>query len=210
MDTGYTMGGVYTSPYIIEINGQKTLLLACDDFTTDINIGDTWQANRVDLSQVAPNGPQKFQDADVVIPVGDGTTTNHTEYTIEDKYRAAGWLTEQLLTVPSILSNSQLAGQYSFAIWQIFSSVAINGYGGNKLSLADQAAVGTLMTTALNPNTHPTHDVYMYTPSPLGVSQEFIGVAVPEASTLAFLAFNFLILPFALVLLRRRSLWQSK
>ena len=43
--SGKIMGGVYTSPYDIKVNGVLTALV-CDDFTTDINFGYTWTANQ--------------------------------------------------------------------------------------------------------------------------------------------------------------------
>ena len=212
LKTGFSMGGVYTSPYLISVNGQPTLMFACDDFTTDISIGHTWTAYEVTLSQVATNGPQKFKTAvSVAIPDASGLTTTSHSYTIQQEYDAAAYLAEQLLTVPSTLSNSTIAGEYSFAIWQIFYSGAINGYNGNALTPTQKAAVGGLMTAAFN-NTTALTGMYLYTPDPLSSSQEFIGFApgvgitsVPEARTPLLLAFNSLTLCGVLFFLRRRS-----
>jgi hypothetical protein len=212
LQTGFSMGGVYTSPYLISVNhATPSIMFACDDFTTDIYIGKAWTATEVNLSDVGPGGPQKFKTAvDVSIP-DDGTITP----TILQEYNAAAYLAEQLLTNLSIRSSSDTAGYYSFAIWQIFDSDAINGYNGNALTPDQQAAVGTLMTTAfLNSNTSPV-GMYLYTPDPATPSQEFIGLdplsiaSVPEAATPVLLAFNSLALCGVLFLLRRRSLRTS-
>src|SRR5581483_6404780 len=141
---GYNMGGVYTSPYqiTVTINGVPTpLVLACDDFETDINFGDKWLADVNHLMDVAPGGPQKFDGLNGVLPSDpvnfpDGTTAS---YTIEQRYDAAAWLADQLISDPSILNNQMQSGYYSYAIWQIFESKAYEGWGG----------------TAANPNLSP-------------------------------------------------------
>ncbi len=212
---GFTMGGVYTSPYLISVNGQPTLMFACDDFTTDISIGHIWTASQVTLSQVATNGPQKFKTA-VTVSIPDGTTTTAYSYTIQQEYDAAAYLAEQLLTNSLIRADSETAGEYSFAIWQIFYSGAINGYNGQALNGTEKAAVGNLMTTAFS-NTSSLTGMYLYTPNPVTSSQEFIGFApgvvgiasVPEAATPALLAFNFLAVSGVFFVLRRRSLRAS-
>ena len=211
LKTNFTMGGVYTSPYLVSVNGgTPSIMFACDDFTKDISIGHTWTANEVDLSEIGDGGPQKFKTA-VAVSIPGGTTTT---YTIAQEYNAAAYLAEQLLTVPSILADSDLAGEYSFAIWQIFYSGAINGWNGNHhLTSTQQAAVGALMTTAFS-YTGSLAGMYLYTPDPDTSSQEFIGfssakvptTSVPEAATPAFLAFNFLALSGVMFLRRRRSL----
>jgi hypothetical protein len=216
LQTGFSMGGVYTSPYLISVNGQPTLMFACDDFTTDISMFYTWTATRVNLSDVlAITGPQKFKTAvDVSIPdPTTGLATTHS-YTIQQEYNAAAYLAEQLLTDSSILSSSPTAGEYSFAIWQIFDSGAVNGYNGNALTNDQKKAVGSFMTTAFS-STSSLTGMYLYTPVPSTPSQEFIGLdplsiaSVPEAPTPVLLAFNSLALSGVLFLLRRRSLRTS-
>src|ERR1017187_4850125 len=112
LNTGYSMGGVYTSPYQIQIDGADTLVLACDDFTTDISFGYTWHANKNTLSSVTDNGPQKFTHATNPTVTYPGVTSP-TDYSIQQQYDAAAWLAEQLLTVPSILTDPTTAGEYS-------------------------------------------------------------------------------------------------
>ena len=45
------MGGVYTSPYTVSVNGTPTLLI-CDDFTTDVSLGQNWTASATTLTTV--------------------------------------------------------------------------------------------------------------------------------------------------------------
>jgi len=210
---GFNMGGVYTSPYQINVteNGVTTtgLALACDDFTTDITFGDTWNADMFTLSDVALGGPQKFPlgppgtDSIAVTIPGGGAAY----YTIQQSYDAAAWLAEQLLTIPANLDNSEIAGEYSYAIWQIFDPAAVGGYGGQALTSTEQAAVATDMANAFSSTASllPNYQVYIFTPNPVTVSQEFIGVfRVPEGSTVALLAFNFLALAGIILSARRR------
>jgi hypothetical protein len=200
--TNYTMGGEYTDPYQFTVNpGGSTMLLSCDDLNTSIYLGETWTANRISLADAATQGKFASQGAGVVNPADSNAST----YTIQEKYDAVGWLAEQLLQMLNVTplsdpSRATLAGQYTFAIWQIFASNALS-----KLGSADQTAVENDMIHAFA--AAPTADlsgVFLYTPDPLSAAQEFIGV--PEASTPAFLAFYFLALPGVLFLLRRRYL----
>ena len=81
---GYVMGGVYMSPYVATIDGVSTYVI-CDDFTTDVWIDDTWEANQYSLSEVTPSGPQKF------------TTPDWSPYTIQEEYDAAALLAEDVM-----------------------------------------------------------------------------------------------------------------
>jgi hypothetical protein len=213
------MGGVYTSPYQIEVAGATVpSWLVCDDFVTDINIGNQWYADVYTLPQVEAGGPQKFH----------GTT--NAEYTIQQDYYAAAWLAYQLVTDSSIRNDPTTSAYYSFAIWQIFYPAASNGYGGNVLSSDQQVQVNSDTARAYWQTSHTSvmsfldSRVSIYTPVDTSTSgyifpsQEFIGVAsgiktalvdaplpVPEASTVAFLAFDFLALPGIVFLMRRRT-----
>ena len=81
---------------------------------------------------------------------------------------------------------------------------AYKGYGGHSLDSSEKAKVVDFMTGALDTASQTgfqlTRNVYVYTPDPTSDSQEVLGV--PEASSLAFLAFFGLIgalffVPFA-------------
>ena len=203
--TGFSMGGVYTSPYEITINGKVGVFLACDDFLTPIQLNYTWDATIHPLSAVAGNA--KFQDAAVMYPDDPGPTT----YSVQQKYSAAAWLAYQLLTNASIWNSPATAGEYSYAIWQIFDPTAVNGYN-IPLTHDEKAMVKKYMQDAFAGTASTS--IYIFTPNPSTPSQEFIGflpngitadeVSVPEGSILTFLAFDFLALPAILLFKRRR------
>jgi hypothetical protein len=220
-NNGINMGGVYTSPYQINVAGATApSWLVCDDFVTDISIGDQWYADVYTLPQVEADGPQKFHG-----------TSNAA---IQQDYYAAAWLAYQLVTDSSIRNDPTASAYYSYAIWQIFYPAALYGYGGtasnsrltsdqqdnvnSDTSLAFQQISDASVRSALD------FAVSLYTPLDKGEggyifpSQEFIGVAsgvktvlvdgplaVPEGSTMVFLACDFLALPWIVFLIRRRT-----
>src|SRR5262245_28542722 len=67
--SGYVMGGVYTSPYGVAIDGSPTpTLLICDDFETNVSIGQTWTAiptTLADLQAGTNPGTPKFTDNEI-------------------------------------------------------------------------------------------------------------------------------------------------
>ncbi|MGA3099300.1 MAG: hypothetical protein ABSF25_22810 [Bryobacteraceae bacterium] len=229
--TGDILGGVYTSPYTIDVtdsSGKTTttsaLALACDDFTTDIYFGYTWTANLYTLGEVTNSGPQKFTtgSADVYVPDStDDSSTLLGTYSAYEEYYAAAVLADDLL-YGSL--GQRLAEDYSFAIWQIFDQFAYLGYGGNGLGPTDRGAVAAAMTGALaqavtNSPLPYTLDIYTPCGGPSGcgtpgqnstmgpnVSQEFLGISVPEGSALPFLPFDMLALFGGVFLVRRRIL----
>jgi hypothetical protein len=220
LETGFFMGGVFTSPYKIQVDGGSTLLLACDDYTTDIYIGYAWNATQYTLSDVADNGPQKFHPTTVTYPGG-----TQVVYTVQQMYGALGWLAEQLATDPSVLATSERAGEYSYAIWQVFDPSAIYGYNRQALTTDQQLQVSLLMQEAFSQGgVSSNYQVDIFTPDFDTPSQEFIGISekpqlfanglpqladdqpvgVPEGPTAAFLAVDLLGLSGIVFLLRRR------
>ena len=188
---GFAMGGVYLSPYVASINGASTYVI-CDDFLTDVSVGDSWTANQYSLSDVGSGGPQKF------------TTPAWSPYTIQQEYGAAAILAEDVM---ANMGNGTLAGEYSFAIWTLFDPAAINGYGGNSLTGAQQTAVNSFRTTALAQAAGGGAaglNVAIYTPTPLNASQEYLVVNTPEASLAATLGVELLALVGVMFLMRRR------
>ena len=136
-------GGVYTSPYVLAASNGGTLYtgiaFACDDFTTDINFGDSWPATLETLANVPNNdsttGTQKFPNSGGVPAAGDiavtlpdsGGTTSYSPYIA---YEAAGFLAQEILTA---VQNGEQDLSYvdSYALWQIFDNTAATiGYGG--------------------------------------------------------------------------------
>jgi hypothetical protein len=191
------MGGVYTSPYRITVDGVPSWLV-CDDFVTDINIGNKWYADVYTLPQVGPDGPQKFH----------GTTP-----TIQDDYYAAAWLAYQLLTDSSIRTDTTTSAYYSYAIWEIFEPAAENALTsipqGYVTSDMGAAYAATSSVSDVSERNFLASVMKIYTPVNLKAdgyiypSQEFFGV--PEASTVAFLAFDLLALAGIVFLMRRRT-----
>lgn len=223
---GWSMGGVYTSPYKIRINGnsQDVLALACDDFTTDINFNYSWYANIYGLSDVTDDGPQKFPKTSGDVAVYFPSDKKSTQYSPNDAYEAAAFLAEALLYSP-VRNDQHLSGIYSYAIWQIFYDQAYLGYGGNHLSQADVGAVDATMDWAFAQvagHASLAHALNIYTPcatmeqgpgpcstgSPnQGASQEFLGMTpLPEGSALAVLAFDLIALLGGVFLVRKRIL----
>ena len=199
-----SLGGEYTSPYVFNINNVNTpVLLVCDDFYSNIWVGDSWTANRISLAEAGgTNGQGKFAYQN---------NSDSQEY-----YNEAGWLAQQLMSTRDPL----LSEQYSWAIWEIF---ALGTPGGTDIASAnlgsgDYDAVKNLMAKAsAMQGGADLSDVYVYTPvltsdglasgpnnGTAHTAQEFF--FVPEASSPAFLVFNLLALPGILFLLRRRCL----
>ncbi|MFY9724441.1 MAG: hypothetical protein WB579_14785 [Bryobacteraceae bacterium] len=196
--TGSVMGGVYISPYVASIGGVPTYVI-CDDFTTDVWVGDTWEANQNSLSDVGPSGPQKFTTPDWYY-----YTTQPVYYTMQQEYDAAALLAEELM---ANMGNPTLAGEYSYAIWTMFDPAAINGYGASTLTGAQQTAVNTFRAEALANAFNGEAsglEVSIYTPAKGYTSQEFLVVSTPEASLPATLAVELSALAGVILLMRRR------
>lgn len=200
---GWTMGGVFTSPYEITIGGGKVVglnLLACDDFTTDIGFGWDWYANKYSLDDVTDAGPQKFRVTSGSSITVQGPQTSpgvQTTWNVsaEQAYYAAGWLAQELLYDSTVTASATLTGEYSYAIWQIFYSNAYKGWNGAYSSEMSQywQSIDNLMDAAFAAATAPiqvplqyTLDIYTpcgvksdlgcHNPPNLGASQEFLGM----------------------------------
>jgi len=200
------MGGVYDSPYWLNINGVETLAI-CDDFTTDISVGQTWSASQYSLSDVSTAGLQKFNTTPVngqtLAPTWlVGTTT----LTIRQEYAAAALLAEDLFANlnSSTAGNSALVGEYSYAIWTIFDPSAISGYNG-QIDLTTQGVIANLRTQAFDDVLRgASATISIYTPTPFSASQEFLVVTTPEASAMGTLIVDLLGLAGVVFVLRRR------
>src|SRR6266481_5274888 len=72
------LAGVYSSPYTALIDGTPTLII-CDDFQTDVSIGDTWTATKTNVASLV-NG----LSTDVKFDTGNTATQQHD-------YAAAAW-----------------------------------------------------------------------------------------------------------------------
>jgi hypothetical protein len=194
------MGGVYTSPYGITVNGTPTLLI-CDDFETDVYQGDTWDANPVTLTQISSTTVSglKFDSS----PYNSGILGGAGN-AVED-YATAAVLAAELLALPNVgtpAENTEKAGELSYAIWSVFdnslyqslNSTGWTGYGSLSTGPnSEVAAVDAYIFNAQNLVNGTTtnldsisiggqsiNSLTVYTPNPLNASQEFLQVQMPE------------------------------
>ena len=160
-------GGVYTYPYYFSINGSpSTTSLICDTFDNDVTVGETWQATVSGLLS------------------GTGLFGVNTQ-----KYEAAGLIFDDILAgkIDPTVGN--------WAIWGLFSNSAASNTFYTSSGAADLTS--TYMGMALNADPGQFSNLVLYTPidgsqSEGGCPQEFIGVAMPEPGTLAFLMITLL------------------
>jgi hypothetical protein len=209
VNAGYVMGGVYTSPYNVTVNGTPMLLI-CDDFTFEIpSIPWSWTATTTDLSAL-PSSTPRFNTGNEVY-----------------NYSVAAVLASELMSLPNLYSEA--AGELSYAIWGIFDPVLLSNNpasGVGHLTSTELCAVtnancsaGTppgyldqaraIVDAATNNGTLSSlPQITIYTPinfPPGNNSQEFIGLtAMPEPSSLALLGLDLLGLAGLVFFIRRR------
>jgi len=229
-NTGYTEGGVYTSPYNISVNGTPTQLI-CDDFTTDISIGESWLTSATTITDINSTTVEglKFDSATY-----NGNILGGAGDVVQD-YAIAAVLAGELLALPS--SDSADAGALSFAIWDVFddtllgsSSPGSDPYAAltgpqwsaamtdlsNAITEVDSVITGGMAGSgdvsglvsggSVNLASLGISSLTAYTPTPnAGVAQEFLQVSMPEPSYPALLAIDFLAVLGLIAFLRRRS-----
>jgi len=136
--TNYVMGGVYTSPYEITVNGTLEYLV-CDDFTFNIpTVPYTWNATEETINTVS------------------GSNARYASYPAD--YAVAAYLTNELLSLGAPVSgnagwDSELGGQYSYAIWDVFDTGLLQNNpssGEGALSITDLVAADNYLIQALN------------------------------------------------------------
>jgi len=169
-DTGFVTG-----PYVVtDLTKNTSFLVICDDFTTDVSMGQTWAANAYTLASLSS---LKFGTSD---PGGLDSSN------LIQEYQAAFFLADQLVALPNTSANTDQIDDLSYAIWGIFSSVARQSSGYALDPDAQQLAANALgMSFGSSYFTR-----IIYTPSPLSASQEYLTVAttpVPEPSTIFLL-----------------------
>ena len=224
-----SLGYFYTNPYTFTITPTGSasfspVFLSCDDFWDEINFGDSWSVktyngSSVDTHGIFATGQGNAPDDSSGVIVTNPSTNATQGYSLAVAYNAVAYMAYEVLSTNLWQKNATLAEEYSYAIWQIFDSGAV--CGGGSLAVADASAIADLMNTALGEKMGNPDAVVFYTPdgrenpanysSWITTSQEFVGLGsesfsepFPEASTVAFLGFNFLALPGVVFFIRRR------
>ena len=134
------MGGVFTSPYGITVDGTPMLLI-CDDFTTDISLYQTWNATQNTLTQLSSSTVTadnlKFPAAAYQDPPntgilgGDGTTSGDNNAAAYD-YAVEAVLAAEIAQIPNVgttqetSQNAILSGELSYAMWSVFDQTLYN------------------------------------------------------------------------------------
>jgi len=199
------MGGVYTSPYQISINYSAIATpLICDDYTTDISLGQSWTADATTLTTVDSGdvGNLKFANASYSPGIVGAPTSGPAPLTIVAlDYATAAVLAAELLTSPGVGTSAEdpeAVGELSYALWGVFDASLLNStstgfgtLGADELAnaQADLLAAQVLVNThtsggvtnlsSITVNGAPIASMTVYTPiSPNGLksSQEFITV----------------------------------
>ncbi|MBZ5577625.1 MAG: PEP-CTERM sorting domain-containing protein [Acidobacteriia bacterium] len=190
------LAGVYTDPYTatVGVAGQTgptisgvAMQVLCDDFTTDVNIGDFWQAHVTNMSQLNGTTLQTQLKFDT-----SGSATAASQ--LQD-YMTVAYLAQQIMAI----NQSTPAGAYqaeilSFAMWGVFDPTTIDPNGplsghwikNGDLTLA-QADLAAAQAAVVGKTGADFSNVSIYTPSPLTASQEYI-VVTPEPGTFGMLA----------------------
>jgi hypothetical protein len=116
--TGVNDGNYYVLPYEVTIDGRPQLV-ACYDIYDDVNFGDTWQAQLLDLNTASTSG--YFSSRPDALA----------------KYERVAWLDAQQYHT----SDEQIGLQY--AIWDVFGT-----YRTTTQSLAYEAAANAAAASA--------------------------------------------------------------
>jgi len=227
---GAVMGGVYTSPYGITVNGTPTLLI-CDDFETNISFGQSWFANPTTLTQISSTTVSglKFAGSPYSSAILDGTT-------VAEDYATAAVLAAELQMLPNVgtpAEDTEKAGELSYAIWSVFDEplfASLNTTGNTDIGsgslttgpYSEVAAVdayilsaqglvagatngaGTTTLADIVINGQSISGLTVYTPVPLGASQEFLQVQMPEPGFPLMLGLDLLGAAGVILAFRRR------
>ncbi len=176
--------GVYAGLYTLNIDGQNVLAM-CDDFNTEIHIGQQWTANAYNYAGIVDGAPVKF--------AAGGTA----------RYSEIGYLFSQ---VPTSTATQQ--ADINLAIWKIMTPSAALTLSGAALNYYDTATHGAYNTFDYS------QGMEVWTPNPLNSSQEFLTVpfgTVPTTSTVPVPAAAWLFMSglMGLTVVSRRSRAQA-
>jgi len=164
------MGGVYTSPYTINVNGVPELLI-CDDFTTDITLGEQWPTSTTSMSTVDSSAVTdlKFNQSP-----GNSSIMGGPNDVVYD-YAVAAVLAADLMEIPNIgtsnenAQEAEAAGEISYAIWGIFDQTLWN-------SLLANGSTGYGSLTTSGPNSVPSTSQY-YMQGQVGGAEYYLALA---------------------------------
>jgi hypothetical protein len=149
---GNIMGGVYTSPYGVSINGGPSTLLICDDYTTNVNLNQTWNAYEATYAQLQagplpdPGGynatlTPKWCLNSSGAPVYCGSLASTGVADVKG-YAVAAVLAAELMALGNTDATTQ--GELSYALWNVFDPTLLN---------SANTGYGTLTTTGTNAST---------------------------------------------------------
>jgi hypothetical protein len=214
-NASYPMGGVYTSPYSVSVNGQTELMI-CDDFLTNIGVGYSWSATESSLTALSnessPSTQVKF----------DHDANNTATQQMWD-YATAAYLANELMTSPQATADNfgnETAGEISFAIWGVFDPLLLTqsyqntllpGAEGKlkqtQLDAANQfLSIARAATNGMTDFSTLPH-VAIFTSNPqtgYGSSQEFLKVTMAEPPSPALLGLDLLAVAGLILIARRR------
>jgi hypothetical protein len=169
------LGSYYVAPYQVAVGGT-TYNLICDDANDNVSVGQQWNAATETLSNLSG---ALFSGASAL--------------TQQQAYEVAGYLVSEINS-----SSSTTAGEYQYALWDLFdpgfsntSGTLPNGEPGADLTSGEQAAVDGYLAAAEQVSNYASAtalaydaDVVIYTPTPQGKGepQEYIGVGTPQVA----------------------------
>jgi hypothetical protein len=117
-NSGYvTAFGYYMSPYSGTVDGGPTQRFNCVDFFHDINVGDSWQANVINLGSAISNLSSLALTRNGESGQHPATAAGYLD--VLKIYEAAAWLTAQVPAVAS--SNGSETTAIQTAIWYLAS-----------------------------------------------------------------------------------------
>jgi hypothetical protein len=178
--TSWNDGSDYVGPYTVSIGGTPSQLV-CDDNTTEVPKNQGWTANAytpTSVSDLTSNlGNLKFGGLNGATPDGIAKTVQN--------YEEVFYLTYQLMQGTNQASTPYMVAIHH-TIWGIMDPGAFSSTGSNTdptttVYWLDKASDNLGWVTA------DISDFTIYTPTPSGASQEFIGynpVPIPTSALL--------------------------
>ncbi len=146
--------GSYSGLYKLKIDGSNIINAMCDDKLTNVNIGDTWKANRFSYSQIQAGAHVKFASLGI------------------KKYNQAGYLFSLLNSV-SISNQADI----NLAVWDIMSP-------GSTTLTSSAHIFYDMATSGVYDNFNFSGIMDVITPDPLNASQEYLVSPVPIPASL--------------------------